>query len=99
MNDQGLTFEAFYKSLKSKETTIYPKTCNNCGKIFNNSKDFFLKTKKLNNGIKFSEDNGATVIEIFRNCSCGSTLLSNFFDSCHYTKYEPKNINNLIKET
>ena len=75
-------YEDFYKGLTALETSLYPKTCNNCGKVFATSKNFLLETQSVkNSGIKvFEEDDGTVIIEVFRNCICGSTLLSNFGD-------------------
>ncbi len=82
MDDNQRDFERFYKGLETLEASLYPKTCNNCGKVFNTPESFLLDTVKVNNnGIKVAEEeDGSMIIEIFRNCTCGSTLLSNFGD-------------------
>ena len=54
-----------------------------CGKIYNNEQDFIDETSKLSNqtGLKQScDDDGQPLLELYRNCSCGSTLMNFFGD-------------------
>lgn len=80
MEDALIEFETYFQRLQSLEAAFYPKTCNSCGKVYKTPESFLLETRRINNSnFKVSEDdNGATIIEVFRNCTCGSTLLGNY---------------------
>jgi len=65
------------------EKNSFPKKCETCGAIYNCVEDFTTKTVHINgkSGLKSSEgDEGETILELFRNCVCGSTLLDFFAD-------------------
>ena len=73
----------FFSGLKSIVDSAFPKTCPMCGKTYNNEEDFIQETNKLSNqtGLKQSfDDNEKTIVELYRNCSCGSTLMNFFGD-------------------
>lgn len=73
----------FFDGLKSIVDSAFPKTCPMCGKIYNNEQDFITETSKLNNqtGLKQSyDDDDSPIVELYRNCSCGSTLMNFFGD-------------------
>lgn len=72
--------ELFF-GLKALSESNFPKRCACCGAVFKNSEDFFTQTKEISNksGLKNTEDdNGHTIVEVFRNCHCGSTLMDEF---------------------
>ncbi len=73
----------FFAGLKSIVDSAFPKTCPMCGKTYNNEDAFINETTKLNNqtGLKQSyDDDDHTIVELYRNCSCGSTLMNFFGD-------------------
>jgi hypothetical protein len=72
----------FFAGLKSIVESAFPKKCPMCGKVYNNEQDFINDTKKINNqsGLKQSYDDEQTIVELYRNCSCGSTLMNFFGD-------------------
>lgn len=74
----------FYANLKDITETTFPKTCSTCGAIYKNSADFLTKTQTVyggKSGLKGSlDDNDQPIIELYRNCSCGSTLMNFFSD-------------------
>lgn len=70
-----------YSGLKALSESNFPKKCSCCGAVFKNPEDFFAQTKGISNntGLKKTEDdNGQTIVEVFRNCHCGSTLMDEF---------------------
>ncbi len=70
-----------YFGLKALSESTFPKKCASCGAIFKNSEEFFAKTIKINksSGLKQTEDyDGQKIVEVFRNCHCGSTLMDDF---------------------
>nr|WP_305906829.1 hypothetical protein [Methylomarinum sp. Ch1-1]MDP4519536.1 hypothetical protein [Methylomarinum sp. Ch1-1] len=60
----------------------FPKKCSVCGREYHNAQQFFQETKELPTGkscLKEAiEDDGTAVVEVFRNCACGSTLMDEF---------------------
>jgi len=60
----------------------FPKTCANCGRVYQNAKQFLRKTEPLprvHSGLKEAiEEDGTVIVEVFRNCICGSTLMDEF---------------------
>lgn len=72
-----------FDDLVALEKSSFPKKCETCGAIYDSTEEFTAKTENLNgkSGLKSSEgDEGETILELFRNCVCGSTLLDFFAD-------------------
>ncbi len=72
-----------FKGLKALSESSFPKRCANCGKIYLNVEEYVKDTESLrnHNGLKASEeDDGSQVLEVYRNCPCGSTLMNYFQD-------------------
>lgn len=65
--------------LRSVVDSDFPKTCRNCGRNYQTLDEFIRDTvsSAQGAGLKqgFSEDEQA-IVELFRNCQCGSTLMS-----------------------
>ena len=74
----------WYSGLRPKGESAYPKTCGNCGRVYETPDDFFTETgniKPEDTGLRASNDEvGGVIVEAFRNCLCGSTLMENFAD-------------------
>jgi len=60
----------------------FPRKCNNCGREYSSEIDFLEQTKQLRTGrssLKESEDDdGQVIVEVYRNCVCGSTMMDEF---------------------
>ncbi|WP_035374333.1 hypothetical protein [Pseudoduganella violaceinigra] len=74
----------FFEGLRALAASAFPKHCNNCGRMFSTAADFIQQTKSLRaniSGLKqaFDDDNIA-IVEAYRNCICGSTLMDFFSD-------------------
>lgn len=79
--DTGLN--DFYTSLKAMTETAFPKICSSCGRVYETSAEFVTNTQNLSHksGLKTSwDDNNQSILELYRNCSCGSTLMDFFSD-------------------
>ena len=80
-NEQSFYHELF-NGLKALAETSFPKTCANCGRTFESVDQYLSETQDINaqtTGLKQSEDDdGTTIVEVFRNCPCGSTLMDFF---------------------
>ena len=75
--------QEFYRGLQALSDSSFPKTCATCGKRFNSVEDYLAMTQKVGqkSGLKESYDDDDTpTVELFRNCTCGSTLMDIFHD-------------------
>jgi hypothetical protein len=74
--------DQFYEGLNSLFEDSFPKKCSMCGKVYHTSEQFFAETEApavSNKSLKSSEEeDGEIIVEAFRNCSCGSTLMDVF---------------------
>ena len=72
-----------YANLRELAQGTFPKRCNNCGARYETVEDFVRATKNIQpsaSGLKQGRDeDGSAIIELFRNCVCGSTLMDVFF--------------------
>lgn len=71
-----------FEGLKALLESAFPKKCGNCGHIYETAQQFFMETQDMPFGrpsLKAAvEDDGCNVVEAFRNCRCGSTLMDEF---------------------
>lgn len=74
----------FYAGLRELAESAFPKHCRNCGRVYATAADFIAATEPLapdRSGLKQStDDDGRAIVELFRNCVCGSTLMDCFND-------------------
>ncbi|MGH8354611.1 MAG: hypothetical protein ACRERY_13980 [Pseudomonas sp.] len=70
--------DAWFAGLKALSHDEFPKRCRNCGREFASEADYFQQTQAIRpeiTGLKAVEDDDGPLVEVFRNCVCGSTLL------------------------
>lgn len=82
MNNQTLINE-LYNGLQFMRASAFPKKCPSCGKVYETADDFISQTKSLfgKSGLKQSiDDDDKSLVELFRNCGCGSTMMEEFRD-------------------
>ncbi len=76
--------DELYAGLQALAESAFPKRCNNCGRSFATAAEFIAATENIpgrRSGFKATrDDDGQSIVELFRNCSCGSTLMDNFSD-------------------
>ena len=76
--------DRLFKDLRSLAESAFPKNCANCGREYETAEDFLKQTQHIapeRSGLKSSiDDDGSTIVEAFRNCVCGSTLMDFFSD-------------------
>lgn len=68
-------------SLQSLSGQSFPKTCRTCGKVYASEFQFFNETSLVpasDRTIREISDEDDIYLEVFRNCSCGSTLMEYF---------------------
>lgn len=74
----------FYSGLRELAESAFPKRCRNCGRTYRDAAEFVAATAPLaadKSGLKQSrDDDGRAIVELFRNCVCGSTLMDCFND-------------------
>jgi hypothetical protein len=84
MDDDNLSYSEFFAGLNALAETAFPKRCATCGRVFETAEQFLSETNKIKDtisGLKSSEDiEGGQIVELFRNCPCGSTLMESFSD-------------------
>lgn len=60
----------------------FPRKCNNCGREYASESEFLQQTQCIRGGrssLKEGEDDdGRVIVEVFRNCLCGSTMMDEF---------------------
>lgn len=91
MNDSspGLLDDDLYKGLKVLSDLSFPKICGTCGKRYETLEDFIRQTEMIqkSSGLKEDlDDDGCVIVGLFRNCTCGSTLMHEFNDRRNLTK-------------
>jgi hypothetical protein len=87
-NRQHTWLETFYQDLQTLVDTTFPKKCPKCRLIFKTKDDFLKNTVPVRDitledksGLFALEEVGiATTIGLFRNCTCGTTMMADFQD-------------------
>jgi hypothetical protein len=76
--------QLFFEGLQALAASAFPKHCRNCGRVFGSAGDFLQQTKAVSSarsGLKQSfDDDNVAIVEAYRNCPCGSTLMDFFSD-------------------
>jgi len=76
--------EDLFFGLREFSKSAFPKSCECCGKEYRNLVDFLSFTKPLSadsSGLKQEQDiEGHILVDLFRNCTCGSTMLEIFLN-------------------
>ena len=74
--------DEFFTGLRQLADSAFPKRCAHCGRVYRNSEEFLTATQPIrpdSSGLKQSrDDDGQMIVDLFRNCVCGSTLLESF---------------------
>ena len=77
-----LEHDDLFKGLQALAESAFPKKCSTCGRTFNTAVEFIQQTELIRpeiSGLKQSiDDEGLAIVELFRNCPCGSTLMDAF---------------------
>ena len=72
-----------FEGLKALSDTAFPKECATCGRVYESPEDFIQQSEGIagRSGLKHSyDDDDRPMVELFRNCVCGSTLMDFFSD-------------------
>lgn len=72
----------YFDGLTAFIESAFPKKCTVCGKTYQTAEQFLTETQNMPNGrssLKQAlEEDGTAIVEVFRNCRCGSTLMDEF---------------------
>ena len=82
MSDNRPSEEPF-SGLTAITRESFPKRCANCGAEYATVEDYVKKTEEIKGQSGLSrgyDDDGNPIVELFRNCACGSTLMDSFND-------------------
>jgi hypothetical protein len=82
MNKKLRNLELF-EGLKALSDNSFPKECATCGRVYHSPEDFVQQSEDIagRSGLKHGyDDDDRPVVELFRNCICGSTLMDFFSD-------------------
>jgi hypothetical protein len=74
---------SLFNGLKALSDASFPKKCAFCGQAYANVEEYVRKTEDVlgKSGLKKSyDDDDNPIVELFRNCVCGSTLMDCFND-------------------
>jgi hypothetical protein len=81
MDDNGKDAH-FYVGLKALVESAFPKHCGNCGRVYESVEQFIDESRALRanvTGLKQGyDDDDVALVELYRNCTCGSTLMDMF---------------------
>lgn len=73
-----------FTGLTDRSKTAFPRRCPSCGRYFESAEAFFKETHCVRNGASglksTRDDQDRPMVELFRNCPCGSTLVQCFND-------------------
>ena len=75
--------EHLFFGLQALVDSAFPKHCGNCGRAYDSAVDYARATRSIfgKSGFKAAvDDDNNRVIELFRNCECGSTVMDSFRD-------------------
>ena len=73
--------ERLYSGLQEIASGAFPKSCATCGRRYSNVEHYVLQTGRVcgRSGLKQTlDDDGHVVVQLFRNCAYGSTLMDCF---------------------
>ena len=76
--------EALFAGLQALAKSAFPKKCQSCARLFESAEQFIRETQAIRqnvSGLKQSiDDDDKAIVEVYRNCPCGSTLMDFFSD-------------------
>lgn len=74
--------DLLYSGLQELAAGAFPKRCAMCGRSYDSVDDYIAKTGRVGSGrsgLKQTlDEEGEVIVELFRNCVCGSTLMDCF---------------------
>jgi hypothetical protein len=78
-----MAHDDLFAGLRALARDAFPKRCPTCGRTYESAEAYFRDTQPVRgqSGLHASrDDDDRAIVELFRNCACGSTLM-NVFDN------------------
>lgn len=76
--------EELFAGLRELADSAFPKRCGYCGREYRTAAEFLEATQPVRAGVsglkQSRDDDGLAIVELFRNCVCGSTLLESYWN-------------------
>lgn len=79
--DMKEDLEDLFSGLQALSASAFPKRCNSCGRVYESVEAYLQQTQRVERrgGFKASlDDDDQPILELYRNCECGSTLMDFF---------------------
>jgi hypothetical protein len=76
--------EKLLDGLRELSKTAFPRKCSSCGRVYASLEDFINETRQLEGrsglieNLGCPEEGDEPIVELYRNCVCGSTLMEFF---------------------
>ena len=84
MSTDNKAIHQLYEGLVAFSDGLFPKKCSNCGRVYKTAEDYIKETEPVHRGSGLQSFDyskaGKPVVHLYRNCVCGSTLLTLFND-------------------
>jgi hypothetical protein len=86
MSTDNKAIHHLYEGLVALSDNLFPKKCSNCGRVYKTAEEYIKETDPVyrGSGLQSSEHLGLKagdpVVQLYRNCVCGSTMLTLFGD-------------------
>ena len=83
MSQQDTFSRALFHGLQALADAAFPKKCPACGRVYHTVEEFIARTKAAGHptGLRQAyDDDDRPIVELYRNCVCGSTLMDFFGD-------------------
>ena len=81
--------EKLAQGIRELVESSFPKPCSNCGRLFVSAEQFLSETRDLptthDNLIDQVEAHEQSLVDVFRNCTCGSVLMTEFSERRNLT--------------
>jgi hypothetical protein len=78
--------EKLLDGLRELSKTAFPRKCATCGRVYASLEEFINETRQLEGrtglveNVGCPEEGDQPIVELYRNCVCGSTLMEFFLD-------------------
>ena len=84
MSAEDMTIQGLYEGLVALSDDLFPKKCSNCGRVYKTSEEYIKETDPVcrGSGLQSSDHlkKGQDIVHLYRNCACGSTMMTYFGD-------------------
>lgn len=97
-----MTESSLFDGLTALYEASFPKKCATCGREYKTAEDYTRETEDVHgkSGLKSSwDDDDQPIVELFRNCPCGSTLMDCFEDRRSEARQKRRDVFDKVLQT